>query len=55
MAQVIERNTTPIADLCAPASGLSIASRSSLIRWRRAMHSILAKLIDDQVEVSDDE
>lgn len=54
MAQVIERNTAPIADLCAPAGGLSIASRSSLMRWRRAMHLILAQLIDDQVEISED-
>lgn len=52
MSQVIERNTAPLADLCAPLGGLSIASRSSLMRWRRAMHTTLTRIIDDQVEAS---
>ncbi|MHB1304596.1 MAG: hypothetical protein ACYCZB_14155 [Acidiphilium sp.] len=55
MAQVIERNTTPLADLCAPSGGLSIAARSSLMRWRRVMHSTLTRIIDDQVEVTGNE
>lgn len=44
MSQLVERNTIPLATLCEPAGGLSIASRSSLVRWRAAMHSTIAAL-----------
>lgn len=50
MSQLVERNTFPLATLCDPAGGLSIASRSSLVRWRAAMHAVLAKIIAGSAE-----
>lgn len=44
-AQVVDRHSTPLAALCLPVGGLSIAVRSSLSRWRRAMHQLVSSML----------